>query len=682
MLRAVANANSALLMSEYGVVNNGTSQHLKWQQALNDAVATGKKLIVDVPFLLACPAGDSFLECKVTNPAKLEIEAQATISYDHKTVALRIERTPEVETTVSAQTVVSWPSGQTGNYVTRLTVASTAGFLPNRTVMVHSTDLYVMDSITDDVVGSQKAQLVEVMEIDAGNNYIYLREILFETLVTDVRVAMLRECDTDVYLKLRSSGNINDETLDVPDRARDVVVEDFGIGSRIEVYLPVTRSGGIGLFGCFRGQYITRGTYKARNNPTVGSYPYGINVSGPSRFLDLRFEGAAVRHGVTNTMRNSLASGELRKKGRQSDSNVTGIAWNTSSASWDTHPGSLRWTFDNCRASFTSLDYNAVTAGQTGTQVGFQDRGESTTYINPQYVGNGLAFVMKSKLFLYSAVYDTKIICPTTDKLSIYSTAGLTNAWMSFNGIDPNNTNQQNVLILGGSVSDQERLLDWHDNSAPVVPYGQNITITLGGGIRLHNIDKIEVGGNSTNATNVLILDGVHRSYYSATTKTVERLYCYNNGKMRVHNYTLDLQGAADASAAIAAFGGGAADIFIGRISSNKISTAFVDVSITSGNVPSLSYTKAVPIRGSKTYDPPSLAAGDTTTTTVTVNGLTTAAAAVCTLLPTFSADLQGIVLTATITATNTVTVRLTNSTTGTIDLASGTLMVSAERWT
>lgn len=684
-MAAAAARGNVLLTSAYDIANDGTSQHTKWQQALNDAVSTGKTLIVDTPFLLACPSGSAFLECKVTNPAKLHIEGRSFISYDHKTVVLRIERTPEVQTSVTAQAVVAWPSGQSGNFVTRLTVASTTGFAPNRTVMVHSADLYAIDSValgTDDVVGSEKAQLVEVMEVDAANSYIYLREILYETLTTNVRVALLRECDTEVSLKITASGNINDETLDVPDRARAAVVEDFGIGSRINVYAPLLRSEGIGVFGGFRSDYSVRGVKKARNNPTVGSYPYGVNVSGPSRFCETFFSGAGVRHGVTNTMRNSVASGELRKKGRQADISVRGIGWNTSSATWDTHPGALRWTFDNCRYRFPSLDYNAVAAGQTGTQVGFQDRGEGSTFINPQGDGNGLAFVLKSKLYTYGTNYHTTIINPVTRKLAAYSAAGLTNAWMSFAGIDAANTDRQDVIILGGSVRDQERLIEWHDYSSPVVPYGQNITITLGGGIRLHNVDKIEVGGNGSNATNLLIIAGVNRSYYSATTKTVERLYAYNNGRIRVLDYTLDLQGAADASAAIGAVGGGAADIFIGRITSNKITTSFVDVSITSGNVPAITYTKSAPLRGFKAYDPPSIPAGGSVTTTVTVTGLSVGGATACTLIPTFSADLQGVQMTAWLSANNTASVRFTNPTTGTIDPPPGTLMLSAERWT
>lgn len=71
-------------------------------------------------------------------------------------------------------------------------------------------------------------------------------------------------------------------------------------------------------------------------------------------------------------------------------------------------------------------------------------------------------------------------------------------------------------------------------------------------------------------------------------------------------------------------------------------------------------------------YDPPSLADGVGTTTTVTVTGLALGDF----VLASFSLDLQGIMLTAWVSATNTASVRFQNESGGTVDLASGTLRV------
>lgn len=76
-------------------------------------------------------------------------------------------------------------------------------------------------------------------------------------------------------------------------------------------------------------------------------------------------------------------------------------------------------------------------------------------------------------------------------------------------------------------------------------------------------------------------------------------------------------------------------------------------------------------LKGSATYDPPNLADGAGATTTVTVTG---AALGDFVDNVSFSLDLQGITLTAWVSAANTVSVRFQNESGGALDLASGTL--------
>ena len=77
-------------------------------------------------------------------------------------------------------------------------------------------------------------------------------------------------------------------------------------------------------------------------------------------------------------------------------------------------------------------------------------------------------------------------------------------------------------------------------------------------------------------------------------------------------------------------------------------------------------------LRGTTTYDPPSLADGVGVTTTVTCTGAALGNYAQAS----FSLDLQGIIVSAYVSSANTVSVRFQNETGGTIDLASGTLAV------
>lgn len=81
-------------------------------------------------------------------------------------------------------------------------------------------------------------------------------------------------------------------------------------------------------------------------------------------------------------------------------------------------------------------------------------------------------------------------------------------------------------------------------------------------------------------------------------------------------------------------------------------------------------------LEGSATYDPASLVDGAGATTTVTVTGAALGDYAQAS----FSLDLQGILLTAYVSAANTVAVRFQNETTGTLDLASGTINVRVQR--
>lgn len=81
-------------------------------------------------------------------------------------------------------------------------------------------------------------------------------------------------------------------------------------------------------------------------------------------------------------------------------------------------------------------------------------------------------------------------------------------------------------------------------------------------------------------------------------------------------------------------------------------------------------FIRGAGLRGSATYDPASLADAAGATTTVTVTGAALGDFAVAS----FSLDLQGITLTAWVSAADTVSVRFQNESGGALDLASGTL--------
>lgn len=81
-------------------------------------------------------------------------------------------------------------------------------------------------------------------------------------------------------------------------------------------------------------------------------------------------------------------------------------------------------------------------------------------------------------------------------------------------------------------------------------------------------------------------------------------------------------------------------------------------------------------LAGSAIYDPASLADGASETTTVTVTGAALGDFATAS----FGADLQGVTLDAWVSAADTVSVKFTNNTGGTVDLASATLRARVEK--
>lgn len=120
----------------------------------------------------------------------------------------------------------------------------------------------------------------------------------------------------------------------------------------------------------------------------------------------------------------------------------------------------------------------------------------------------------------------------------------------------------------------------------------------------------------------------------------------------------------------------GSFTIGIGGLIEFKGRTNMTGTGVAFGNMPNgifgglFTLNGVVQMRGSATYDPPSLANGAGVTTTITVPGAALGQRADAT----FSLALQGIRMFSWISAANTESVRFENNTGGTIDLASGTI--------
>ena len=137
----------------------------------------------------------------------------------------------------------------------------------------------------------------------------------------------------------------------------------------------------------------------------------------------------------------------------------------------------------------------------------------------------------------------------------------------------------------------------------------------------------------------------------------------------RLNTYSDNARTSANANPVVADSSGRFADIFLKPQAYKVVFTDADDVTLVTqdpveGRASPFDYT------GSATFNPSNLADGAGETTTVTVTGAALGDFA----FAAFSLDLQGILLTAWVSAADTVSVRLQNETTGALNLAEGTL--------
>ena len=200
----------------------------------------------------------------------------------------------------------------------------------------------------------------------------------------------------------------------------------------------------------------------------------------------------------------------------------------------------------------------------------------------------------------------------------------------------------------------------------------ENSSTIIGNTIRVCNNRAIASFGNTTTSTantviaNNTIIDGFLTNTGSSDNNA--DILCWYATSAAV---TGNVLGSADADRSYG-------------ISLNTIGSLLLRDNTAWQSVGTGNYVNAVTaylpnsiISGSATYDPPNLLDGAGATTTVTVNGAALGDLVECV---SFSLDLQGITVTGYVSAANTVSVRFQNESGGTLDLASGTLLVRVRK--
>jgi parallel beta-helix repeat protein len=239
----------------------------------------------------------------------------------------------------------------------------------------------------------------------------------------------------------------------------------------------------------------------------------------------------------------------------------------------------------------------------------------------------------------------------------------------------------RNISIIGNvlTYSGDDAIDAYCENGA------SNIDVLIQGNLMYNNLSGINVstdGGASVQRGYTITGNIIHNNKQSGI-KLENANYCnvtgnsvYDNSTANPGNYSgiygIELLNSAVVGNTVYQSAGVQNGIiFDGSPVGNVVSDNFVTSTsiVYSLNNP-LNNSYNVVRKNSVTYNPPSLNDGDGTTTTVTVTGAALGDFATAS----FSNDLQGITLTAWVSASNTVSVRFQNESGGVLDLASGTL--------
>ena len=225
-------------------------------------------------------------------------------------------------------------------------------------------------------------------------------------------------------------------------------------------------------------------------------------------------------------------------------------------------------------------------------------------------------------------------------------------------------------------------------DSGAFLSYLDKFELTPAGEVSIDNISGAGVmvtTGATLNAGDALVAVSIVRAV-SGTPEVA--LYVYDNTNNYITNsHSVGLSGVelgrwfliAAAVKTSVPSGGACRALWLasgGVIDVAKTYTYKIAAPVDNATPVYLYYPYSSPLYGSATYDPPSLVDGAGATTTVTVTGAALGDFAEAS----FSNDLQGITVTAWVSAPNTVGVRFQNETGGTIDLASGTLQVRVRK--
>lgn len=262
------------------------------------------------------------------------------------------------------------------------------GSFSNRIAVTNvSGNTLVTDGVLgDDGVTFKPSDIVKITSTDEQADYWTARRFLGQFAVVISVVGNTITLDRDVFDDTLYQTNVSLFRLDgksssiknVTIRPSDTLTDHASLVEFRSMYKPVVenlhtvnaKDTSVAYVSCYEYQHLNCSVKNALDSQGTGNLGYGVYDASSHAGYILNLQVNNCRHAFTNGGFASSDGSVDPRCGYSTDARiVSGIARFATTGAWDTHPGIINTTFENCQA------YNSANFGQS--------RARNTVFINP-----------------------------------------------------------------------------------------------------------------------------------------------------------------------------------------------------------------------------------------------------------------------------------------------------------
>jgi hypothetical protein len=298
---------------------------------------------------------------------------------------------------VVSQTTVDFPYAN--QRLTRLVLTSVAGYAAGDWLHVYCSENY----LAAEADTTRRAELARIYSVDPTTSSVLLSVLLGEDYTVSYNGGAVQSSvvklatDRQLVVDGLSFGQADYDGSDAMRPVRGALIATGCVQPFIRADFRGIAGRGAVLLACADGDAIVTGD-SLKDDATAGFYGYAATAMGSSRWCRFDVNASRCRHPFTTNVYSRNGAGQLLwDSGGPRETEVTGTAYNATSAAWDTHPGAFDTRFHNIRAFWTHQVADDDVAEQ-GRQFAVQDRGCGTVIDGLYSVGghNGLALFGQS----------------------------------------------------------------------------------------------------------------------------------------------------------------------------------------------------------------------------------------------------------------------------------------------